>query len=296
MARPSRLALRLRQREPMRGAWFAGTLIPATIVMALIGTTSGCTLTAPVPGGPLRPETFTAGQTTWAYAYGSARGSSRGTTVTGNGETVGRGGDLGASIPISVGLRQALGSSVEMSGDVGWLESGLELRVGTPGGRGRWPWTVGAGVRSAAVAIGISDNNPGPTYQGRLRFEIDPLLTTVGPTEGPLRLMLAAGISSGVFEHSIEGPESAGGDVPDFDARFVTTRPEARLELAVGVALRLANADFRFAIAPWILLGAGAPANRCGAACAPVDFSQSWGVSFLLSPSVGGDLIARLTR
>jgi hypothetical protein len=182
-----------------------------------------------------------------------------------------------------------------MSGDFGWLDSGLELRVGTPGDSGRWPWTIGASFRSSAVAIGVPDNTPGPTYQGRLWFEIDPLLATVWPTQGPFRLMLAAGVSGGVFEHSIEGPVFSGGDVPDLDARLVITRPEARLELAIRFDLRRANADLRFAIAPWILLGAGASMDRCGAACGPVDFSQSWGISFLFSPSVCGDLIARHT-
>ena len=74
-------------------------------------------------------------------------------------------------------------------------------------------------------------------------------------------------MSGGIFEHSIKGPVLSGGDVPDFYAGFVITRPEARLELAIGFDLRLANADLRFAIAPWVPPGAGAPIDRCGAAC-----------------------------
>jgi hypothetical protein len=110
------------------------------------------------------------------------------------------------------------------------------------------------------------------------------------------RLILSGGVSYGLFEHSIAGPSVEGGDVPDLDARFVTTRPETRLELAIGFDLRGPNGALRVAIAPWFLLHAGAPRDRCGSACDPIDFSQSWGVSFLISPSLGGDLISRLAR
>jgi hypothetical protein len=261
------------------------------MVPALMMACGGCTLTAPIPGGPLRPDNFTTVQTTWAYAYGPAKGSQNGDTVSGNGQTVGRGGDLGAVVPISLGLRQSLRSSLELAGDIGWLSSGIEVRAGTPGGTGPWPFAISAGFRSSVLSIGIDENNPPPTYEGRVRFELYPRLRA--DRDGGTWLMLSAGVSYGLFEHSIEGP-AQDGDVPDFAAHFVIARPEARLELSIGVDYRVRSAEVRFAIAPWILLDAGAPTDRCGSGCPPIDsFSQSWGVSFLFSPSLGGDLISR---
>lgn len=251
-------------------------------------------MTAPVPGGPLRPNTFSEVQTTWAYAYGPARGTKSGRSVTGNGQNVGIGGPLGAIVPINLGLRQSLTGTLEASANVGWVGSGVELRAGTPGGEGPWPFAVSAGLQSSRLAIGVLQSDPGPTYEGRLRLEVYPEVTR-GPRM-TTRLILSAGASYGLFEHSIAGPPSEGGDVPDLDADFVTTRPETRLELAIGLDLRGVNGALRVAIAPWFLVYAGAPRDRCGSFCGPIDLSQSWGVSFLISPSFGGDLISRRAR
>jgi len=79
----------------------------------------------------------------------------------------------------------------------------------------------------------------------------------------------------------------------------LVVRPETRLELAIGIYRRGTQGAANFALAPWILLDAGAPTKDQCVACDPTgpvtDFSQSWGVALIVSPALAGDLIARLS-
>lgn len=263
-------------------AFLAGTL--------LAGAAGGCAITATAPGGPLRPGTYTGLEpATWAVAYGPASATVNGTRLTGSGQTWGPGPhpEAFAFLPIRFGVRQSLGGLVEASGDVGTLDSGVEVRVGTPGGDGRLPFAVTAGLRSSAIAL----NGERSTTNARLRFEAFPVLSH--RSDSTLHWMLSAGLSYGTFAHAIAGPEETGGDVPDVDPDFSVVRPEARLELGVGIDLQAPNGGFTVALAPWILLHADTSCPYCGGA---YDFSQRWGVALLLTPSLGGDLIARLFR
>ncbi len=118
----------------------------------------GCTLAAPVPGGPLRPGTYTQVQPTWSVGYGPASAGVDGMKVSGSGQAVGQGLDL-PFLPITVGVRQALGSAFEVSADAGWLDSGAEIRAGRP--VGAVPLAVSAGVRSSYFALVHQQD---PTY------------------------------------------------------------------------------------------------------------------------------------
>jgi hypothetical protein len=249
---------------------------------------SGCALTPPIPGGPLRSGTYTAAQTTWAYAYGPARASQGGQQISGNGQMIGRGDPIGSAVPVSVGIRQALTTHAELAADYGFLNSGVELRAGTAAAESRWPGAISLQARSSQLAVGVSDNHPGPTYELRLRLEAYPEWVSAQK-----RWMFSLGVSHGVFEHSIPGPAAQGGDVPDLDARFVVARRETRLEFGIGFDLQVPRAELRFAVLPWVVLGSGATTAPCQPGCAPIDFSQSWGLSILFSPSLGGDLLAR---
>jgi hypothetical protein len=249
----------------------------------------GCALTPPIPGGPLRPGTYTAAQVAWAYAYGPARASERGQQISGNGQMTGRGEPIGSVVPVVIGIRQALAKHVELAADYGFLNSGVELRAGTGAEESRWPAAISLQARSSRLAIGVSDNNPGPTYEVRLRFEVYPEVVSAEK-----HLMLSLGVSHGVFEHSIAGPEEQGGDVPDLEARFVAARPETRLEFGVGFDLQVRHAELRFAALPWVVLGSGGVTAPCLPGCGPIDFSQAWGLSILFSPSLGGDVFAHI--
>jgi hypothetical protein len=264
-------------------ALFAGVLL-------LAGAGGGCAITATAPGGPLRSGSYTSLEpATWAVAYGPASATVDGARLSGNGETWGPGPhpEDFAFLPIRFGVRQSLGSKVEASADLGTLDSGVEVRVGTRGGDGRLPLAVTAGLRSSAVAL----NAERPTTSARLRLEAFPRISHRG--DSTLHWMLSVGASYGTFAHAIAGPGEIGGDVPDLDPAFDVVRPEARLELGVGIDLQAPNGGFTVALAPWILLHADTSCPYCGGA---YDFSQRWGVALLLTPSLGGDLIGWLFR
>lgn len=263
---------------------------PVSLLGALLlaGSAGGCAITGTPPGGPLRAGTYTGVEpATWAIAYGPASATVNGTRLSGSGETWGPGPhpEEAALVPIRFGIRQALGGALEIAGDVGTLDSGVELRAGTMPGRQAPVFAVTAGARSSAIAL----NREARTTSARLRFELYPELSSGGA--GTLFGMLAAGVSYGTFAHAIAGPDQTGGDVPATDPAFSLVRPEARLELSLGIDLRGPHGGALVALAPWILLHADTLCSGCGAT---YDFSQRWGVALLVTPSLGGDLIAWL--
>lgn len=266
---------------------------------------AGCALTAPVPGGPVRANTVTQLQPSWALAYGRASASLGGARVSGNAQTFGGPLPWGAPIPIRLGVRQALGSEVEASGDVGWVDSGLELRAGSPEQSWAVPMAISAGIRSSIFTIPSSSSgtvgfalNQG-TFERRLRLEAYPEVS-MGRL-GMVRWLLAAGVSWGDFAHDlvIGAGHEAGPGITAGPVGVLVVRPETRLELAIGIYRRGTRGAATFALAPWILLDSGAPTKAQCVACDPTgpvtDFSQTWGVALIVSPALAGDLIARLS-
>jgi hypothetical protein len=265
---------------------------------------AGCALTAPVPGGPVRANTVTQLQPSWALAYGRASARIGEARVRGNGQTFGGPIPWGAPIPIRLGVRQALGSVVEASGDLGWVDSGVELRAGSPEGSWAIPMAISAGIRSSSVLTiprsesgGVGIDLDQGTYERRLRLEAYPEVS-MGRL-GAVRLLLSAGVSWGAFAHDLViGPaEQAGPGITIGPVGVLVVRPETRLELAIGIYRRGERGVAAFALAPWILLDSGSPTRaRCVdcAATGPVtDFSQTWGVALIVSPALAGDLVAR---
>jgi hypothetical protein len=282
-------------REPLRRL-----LVLAALAIA------GCALTAPVPAGPVRANTVTQLQPSWALAYGRASANLGGARVSGNGQTFGGPLPWGAPLPIRLGLRQAFGSVVEASGDLSWVDSGLELRAGSPEGSWLIPVAISAGIRNSSILTIPSSNSGGiaialnqGTYERRLRVEAYPEMS-MGRL-GAVRLLLSAGVSWGAFVHDLNvGPTYAAGPSITIGPGGVTVvRPETRLELTVGIYKRGTRGSATVALAPWILLDSGAPTKAECVGCAQSgsvsDFSQSWGVSLIVSPALAGDLIAWLS-
>lgn len=273
-----------------------------TLFVALAATS--CALTAPAPGGPLRPNTVTQLQPSWAIAYGRASATQGNAQVRGNAQTFGGPFPWGAPIPIRLGIRQAVGSVVEVGGDLGWVDSGLEVRAGSPEGSWVVPVAISGGIRSSYFALHSSssgsigfDLDQG-TFERRLRLEAYPELS-MGRL-GPVSLSLSVGVSWGVFAHDlVMGPaQEAGPALVVGPVGILVVRPERRLEFAVGIHRRGTRSSASLAIAPWVLLRSEAPIKAECVACdsfAPItSFSQSWGVALIASPALVGDLIARL--
>jgi hypothetical protein len=267
----------------------------STALTATLAVT-GCALTGPAPGGPLQPGTNTQIQPSWALAYGPASATVGGNRVTGNAQGYGGSNTELLPLPVRIGLRQSLGSTVEASGDVGWLDWGAELRAGTPGGTGAFPIAIAAGVRRGPFPFNLRER----TFSGHARFEIYPDLSSAN--DGSLRLILSAGVAVGSFAHSLDLPRSyqAMGDVPNLDPfGAIVVRPETRLELGVGIHRRGPGGALEITLLPWIVLDSGAPSKAicsgCGGNTPVTDFSQSWGMSLLFTPTAIADIIRRLT-
>jgi hypothetical protein len=138
--------------------WVALTFIPALL---------GCALTTAGPPGPLRSGTSTQIQFTSAVAYGPAAATVGGVRVSGNAETMQMGGKsvvdpLPNPVPVTIAIRQQVGPSFEVSGDLGWVDSGVGLRLRLPSSESL-PFVLSAGARTAEIGIFRHD-----TYQGAL--------------------------------------------------------------------------------------------------------------------------------
>lgn len=292
-----RTAVSVRPNAPSRPLRFLGPFGALAFV--------GCALTAPIPGGPLRTNTVTQLQPSWALAYGRASARLGDSQVRGNAQTFGGPFPWGAVVPIRLGVRQAVGSVVDVGGDLGWVDSGLELRAGSPEGSWVVPMAISAGIRSSYLTIPSSNSGSigfaldQGTFERRLRVEAYPEVP-MGRL-GPVRLLLSAGVSWGAFAHDlvVGTSQEAGPNVTVGPVGVLVVRPEHRLELAIGIYRRGTRGTVAFAIAPWILLDAGAPTRaecvRCDPTGPVTDFSQAWGIALIVSPALVGDLIARLS-
>ncbi len=257
----------------------------SVITVALLG--AGCAaITSAGPVGPMRSGTATQLSASWAYAYGPATATVGGLyTVQGNAQqsffpT------LPNPVPVTVGFRQALGDIVELSAEVGQMDSAMRLRVGVPDGS-KAPWDLAFEARTGEVSF-----VPVGSYQGSAAFEIYPDITP--PSTYPhTRGILSLGIATGVFEHQLGIPSSFNID-NDLSTPWMTVlRPEVRLQTALGVYLGGGKTDgTSIVVAPWILLSAGAPTGTCTgcgtAGSTPFSlnsYSQTWGVALIITPS-----------
>lgn len=260
------------------------------IVVGCAALAAGCALTAPAPGGPLHPATYTQIQPSFGIAYGPASADLNGVRVTGDGQS-----KIVTSpidpfpnpVPVTVGVRQQLGSVFEVSADVGWVDSGVQVRMRVPSSTSA-PIVLSAGARTGKVSAFGDD-----TYQGAMAVEIYP---QISPTRHPaLRLVLSLGLAAGSFEHQILLPSSyaemsAGPGLMDSPVVSVIRR-EVRLDGAIGVTREREHSGFTLALVPWVLLAAAEPSSMgCQACNAPetvTNFSQTWGLALLFVPSIG---------
>jgi hypothetical protein len=266
----------------------------AALTIAL-GAASGCALTETGPGGPLRPATVTQIQPSLAFAYGRASATVGGSRVSGNAQN---GGPItqGLPLPLRIAVRQSLGSAVEVSGDIGWADSGAELRAGVPDDSDLPPLAIAAGVRRGADLFSIGER----TWEGHVRVELYPDISRA--EDGSARLMLSAGVSFGSFVHDLALPDSdrvTGGDSPDIEPfGALIVRRETRLDLGIGIYRPGLRGGIALTLLPWILLTSSAPTKMVCSSCVPnltvTDFSQSWGLSLVLTPGAAFDVIGFL--
>jgi hypothetical protein len=236
---------------------------------------AGCAaFTSSGPVGPLRSGNTTQVAAAWAYAYGPATVVVGGVTIKGNADmqasSIGTP-SLPSPLPATVGVRQAFGDDVELGADIGIMDSGLRLRVGTPDGSSL-PWDLAFEARTGKIAA-----FPTGTGQAGLAFEAYPDITPA-QTFPQRRLILSLGITGGIFQHQLPLPFSFDPDDDIGDGTMILLRPELRLESAVGIYLANGkSAGLSIVVAPWILIGSEAPTSAicpfCGPAATPTTLS-----------------------
>lgn len=257
-----------------------GSLAFASSLVAV----AGCALTAPVPGGRLRAGAYTQFQPTWAISYSPAQatvvstGSGDSYQVKANTDEPGLG-VVTAPLPISIGVRQALGPHLEVGITAGFSNSGLELRFGPADEGQRIPWVVSVGARTGKVALADS-----PAYEGRLRFEA---YLPVPEQSGAVHVVVYGGSSVGLFARvfPLPGMEPSG-DVILSIPSVHTVRPEGRLEMGLGVHGRTPSFAYVVAIAPWLLMANG-QARSLDGAYAVQELQSSAGVALVLGLFLG---------
>ncbi|HVY36577.1 MAG TPA: hypothetical protein VHM31_01540 [Polyangia bacterium] len=251
--------------------------------LALAFSTIGCALTTAGPAGPLRSGTKTLIQVTPAMAYGPATATVDGVAVSGNAE-VNRGGSKGLPLPVPVtaGVNQQIGSWFQIGGDLGVNDSGVAARFRLPVFEDR-PLVVTVGARSGAISPYRRDS-----YHAAVGLEAYPALPPAAGAAHPTHLVLALGLAGGVFEHDLSLPSAfeLTSDAPHGFPSEVVLRPELRLQAAVGIHWL----SVTLAVQPWIVLASSDPVSttcdQCAGPAAVTAFSQRWGLSLLLIPSI----------
>ena len=254
----------------------------------------GCALTSPAPAGPLRAGTYTQIQPSWALAYGPASMKVNGVPVSGNAQSVNVGSvfvdPFPNPVPLTAGVRQALGPNVEVSGDLGWLDSGVGLRLAIPWLPDAQPLVISAGARSGRVPFSFYES-----YQGSVSLEAYPVVNEGGTHSH--RLMLSAGVAAGTFMHELLLPERYANEehVLQGPPKATILRPEIRLQTSVGFIFSNDNGAMAFALSPWVLLRGDDPTSaRCRSCDAPpviTDYAQTWGLALSIARSIRVDFL-----
>jgi hypothetical protein len=252
----------------------------------------GCALTSPAPGGPLHAGAYTQIQPSWAVAYGPASMTVDGVPVSGTVQSrnVGRGviDPFPNPIPLAAGVRQALGPSLEASVDMGWVDSGVGLRLAIPSVVDPQALVISAGARSGRVSF-FGDES----YEGHLSIEAYPVIA--GPRTRSLRLLLSVGVAAGTFVHELLLAQTyaSSSDAPVGPPMARILRPEIRLQTSVGLFLSREHFGLAVALSPWILLRADEPTSLicqdCNGPHTITNYAQTWGVSLTIATSIGSD-------
>jgi hypothetical protein len=222
-------------------------------------------------------------------AYGPASATVGGVPVSGNGQTNQAGGlkvnPLPNPLPLTLGVQQQIGRSLEVRGDVGWVDSGVGLRVLLPLGE-EPPFLVSVGARSGEVGAFRR-----PSYHGVLALESYPAVSRRADGNAH-RLMLSLGVAAGAFEHDLSLPSSfeSSSDAPHGLPSEIVIRPELRLQAAVGIHLQGPRDAIAFALQPWVVLASAAPTHatcdQCAAPQSLTTFSHGWGLALLVTPAL----------
>jgi hypothetical protein len=167
--------------------------------------------------------------------------------------------------PRRIELRVSPVSFADVGADIGWLDGGLDLRIGVPARRGElWAGNLAFGVRSGEAGP-FKDTKR--TYSYWARTELYPLLNeSGGALQKSRRAVLSLGLNVGAFYHQLDRPASASEEDEDglgFHA-VQLIRDELRVEAAAGVVLLNERASVLIALEPYLAFDLETDSDSCG--------------------------------
>lgn len=246
----------------------------------LVAASSGCVMAPSIPGGPLQGTGISGNVATgYEVARGTATlAASRGRTarIT-DGEADGFNGLL---VPTRLGGRVGIVDWVDVAGDAGWGDGGVEARVGLPEGSRPLPVALAMGYRSGAWGLAHGTNQF--LRETRARIEAYPRLLLKGSVR--LHLVTALGVSVGNRYHVVTLPEPYANrpGVDSGPSLIEFTRDETRVEAAIGIELRRRALVASFVALPYATVaGASIAHDACG--CWPwhlAAYEQGVGAAF----------------
>jgi len=236
-------------------------------VVSCLGLLALCCVAAPPgPRGPLRGAGIE-GAFDMSLALNSAQAVREdGTTVSGSSDHYSS--DF-AVVPRRLELRLSPIDWMDIGGDIGWLDGGLDFRLGVPD----YPSRVFAGN----VAIGIRSGQPGffrdtqPARSTWARLEAYPL---VGAPDQ--RLLLSIGAHTGTFYHELGGAGVFG------DWATQVMRREVRIEGGFGFFTARYAGSLLLALEPYVVVDSGAALASGCPGCDTVRYHQDWGCVLVL--------------
>ncbi len=237
----------------------------------------GCAVAPAGPRGPLMGPGLEIA-TDFSYAYG------QGDLITPDGTRAsGSSDDLGSPLtvfPRRLEARVSPVESVDLGGQVGWLDGGLDLRVGLPAYPDRLiAFDLDAGYDWGSGGV-VSDTSLARSRW--IRLEAYP---AVDRHAGRVRLVLAAGLNSGTFYHEVAFPVPR--DSPEGNYRqpaYSLIRHETRLETSAGIFAATSSrkgglASILFTVSPYFIVDAGPPQATCALCTNDVStYRQGWGI------------------
>lgn len=232
--------------------------------LLVAGCSLGCVSTSAGPRGPLPGHGAQfAVATVAAFGSGSAQPTVEDPTLPERQAVA----SPFALLPGRAEFRFAPLDWADWGGDIGWLGSGFDLRVGIPATTEQtWIGNIALGVRSSRVA---PVDDPGETGSVWGRLEAYPRLL---PGDG--RFVLALALHHGTFNHSSEvGLDRDGAGLwPSWG--YSVVRRELRLETAVGYYWGTQRSSAMIVVEPYFVLDAGEPLRPEGVR----RYSQSFGL------------------
>jgi hypothetical protein len=252
------------------------TLSMRLIFACFVAQLGACASAPPGPRGPLLgPGLELATDYSYAYGFGSVE-LPDGTRSSGGADNYWS--------PLTIFPRRLEGRLspikwFDIGGQLGWLDSGADIRVGTPAAPDKaWSFNLAAGFDTGRK--GLYDDTK-TTRSRWLRLEAYPRLPHGDPHA---RLVLAAGVDFGVFLHQLDDPRplTTFNDSPTPIAIEVV-RPETRIESSIGIFVYPGEVgSILFTISPYFTAASGAPEMNCHS-CQPIaSYSEDWGIVAVL--------------